>query len=111
VEDFELVEGAKNGIDALMDNIYGVFKGHVTAIRGSKLKKPIDDLAGGRVYNRPVVPDREAKSVSHETTFAEDIADREVLRAWLTELAEQVARRLRCHALKGRTVELKVACW
>jgi protease-4 len=33
-----------------MDDIYGVFKGHVTAIRGSRLKKPIDDLAGGRVY-------------------------------------------------------------
>ena len=58
--------------------------------------------------DRQVVPDREAKSISHETTFAEDIADRDVLRAWLTELAEQVARRLRRHALKGRTVELKV---
>jgi DNA polymerase IV len=58
--------------------------------------------------NRPVVPDREAKSISHETTFAEDIAEHEVLQAWLTELAEQVARRLRHHALKGRTVELKV---
>ena len=33
-----------------MDEIYGVFKGHVTAIRGDKLKKPIDELAGGRVY-------------------------------------------------------------
>lgn len=33
-----------------MDDIYGVFKGHVVAIRGAKLKKPIDDLAGGRVY-------------------------------------------------------------
>ncbi|MCI0358950.1 MAG: signal peptide peptidase SppA [Planctomycetaceae bacterium] len=33
-----------------MDDIYGVFKGHVTAIRGSKLKKPIDELAGGRVF-------------------------------------------------------------
>jgi protease-4 len=33
-----------------MDEIYGVFKNHVTAIRGSRLKKPIDDLAGGRVY-------------------------------------------------------------
>jgi protease-4 len=33
-----------------MDEIYGVFKGHVVAIRGKKLKKPIDDLAGGRVY-------------------------------------------------------------
>lgn len=33
-----------------MDEIYGVFKGHVKAIRGEKLKKDIDDLAGGRVY-------------------------------------------------------------
>ncbi len=33
-----------------MDEIYGVFKGHVVAIRGKKLKKEIDDLAGGRVY-------------------------------------------------------------
>lgn len=37
-------------LQAWMDDIYGVFKGHVTAIRGSRLKKPIDDLAGGRVY-------------------------------------------------------------
>ena len=35
---------------AFMDEIYGVFKNHVTEIRGSRLKKPIDDLAGGRVY-------------------------------------------------------------
>lgn len=33
-----------------MDDIYGVFKEHVTAARGKKLKKPIDELAGGRVY-------------------------------------------------------------
>lgn len=33
-----------------MDAIYNVFKGHVVAIRGDRLKKPIDDLAGGRVY-------------------------------------------------------------
>ena len=58
--------------------------------------------------DRRVVPDREAKSISHETTFAEDIADREELHAWLMELVEQVARRLRRHELKGRTVELKV---
>jgi protease-4 len=33
-----------------MDDIYDVFKGHVEAIRGKRLKKPIDELAGGRVY-------------------------------------------------------------
>ena len=33
-----------------MNEIYEVFKGHVVAIRGDKLTKKIDDLAGGRVY-------------------------------------------------------------
>lgn len=33
-----------------MDEIYGEFKGHVVAIRGDRLKKPIDEIAGGRVY-------------------------------------------------------------
>ncbi|HVX10870.1 MAG TPA: signal peptide peptidase SppA [Pirellulales bacterium] len=37
-------------MQAWMDEIYGVFKGHVTEARGDKLKKPIDELAGGRVY-------------------------------------------------------------
>jgi|SRR5579863_4115734 len=64
-------------------------------------------LAHG-IDERRVVPDREAKSVSHETTFAEDIDDRDVLRAWLVELAEQVACRLRRHQLRGRTVHLKI---
>jgi DNA polymerase-4 len=64
-------------------------------------------LAHG-IDQRPVVPDREAKSISHETTFAEDIDDRDVLRAWLVELAEQVACRLRRHNLRGRTVQLKI---
>jgi DNA polymerase-4 len=64
-------------------------------------------LAHG-VDERRVVPDREAKSISHETTFAQDIDDQESLRAVLLELVDQVARRLRRHGLKGRTVELKV---
>jgi len=82
---------------------------------------PADDLVGrfGKsgehlwqlahgIDDRSVVPDREAKSISHETTFAADISDAEVLRAWLLELTEQVARRLRRHQLRGRTVQLKL---
>ncbi|MFK7769501.1 MAG: DNA polymerase IV [Mariniblastus sp.] len=57
---------------------------------------------------RPVVPDRIAKSVSHETTFSIDIHDIDALRAWLLELTEQVARRLRRHDIVGRTVQLKI---
>jgi protease-4 len=37
-------------MQSYMDEIYGVFKDHVTEARGEKLKKPIDDIAGGRVY-------------------------------------------------------------
>lgn len=58
--------------------------------------------------DRPVVPDREAKSISHETTFAMDISDSEALRAWLLELTEHVGRRLRRQKRRGRTVNLKV---
>ena len=64
-------------------------------------------LARG-IDDRPVVPDREAKSISHETTFATDMDDLDVLRAWLVELTDQVARRLRQHKLRGSVVQIKV---
>lgn len=64
-------------------------------------------LAHGR-DDRPVITDREIKSVSHETTFAEDIEDEEILRAQLLNLTEQVAWRLRRHGLQGRTIQLKL---
>ncbi len=37
-------------LQSWMNEIYAVFKGHVTEIRKDRLKKPIDELAGGRVY-------------------------------------------------------------
>ncbi len=60
------------------------------------------------IDNRPVVPDREAKSISNETTFAEDIRELDDLKAWLVTLVEQVSRRLRQHNRKGKTIELKI---
>ena len=60
------------------------------------------------IDKRPVVTDREAKSVSHETTFAVDVEDPELLRAQAMELTDQVAARLRRRGLSGRTVQLKV---
>lgn len=67
----------------------------------------LHELAHGR-DTRAVVPDREAKSISHETTFSEDITDPDVLRACLLNLTEQVTRRLRRHQRYGRTVHLKL---
>jgi protease-4 len=40
----------RDKMQGFMDEIYDVFKSHVVANRGKKLKKPIDELAGGRVY-------------------------------------------------------------
>jgi DNA polymerase-4 len=60
------------------------------------------------IDDRPVTPEHEAKSISHEKTFAKDLEDPETMRAWLLELSEQVACRLRRHGLQGRTVHIKV---
>lgn len=57
---------------------------------------------------RTVVPDREAKSISTETTFAHDIGDREVLRTWLLELTDELGGRLRHEGVQTRTVEVKI---
>ena len=64
-------------------------------------------LAHG-IDRRKVIPDHAAKSISHETTFPVDIDELETLRAWLLELTEQVARRLRRHGLRAKTVQLKI---
>ncbi len=69
--------------------------------------KHLLQLAHG-IDDRPVVPEREAKSISHETTFEQDIDDQQVLRAWLLDLTQQVAWRIRRHRLRGRLVHLKV---
>jgi protease-4 len=37
-------------IERWMDSVYETFKGHVTSARRDKLKKPLDEIAGGRVY-------------------------------------------------------------
>lgn len=48
------------------------------------------------------------KSVSHEHTFNEDTHDQDRLESTLAHLAEKVARRLREHGLKARTIQLKL---
>lgn len=57
--------------------------------------------------SRRVVSSRKAKSISHETTFAADVEDTEILLARLLELTEQVGYRLRRANRLGKTVNLK----
>ncbi|MDH6133198.1 DNA polymerase-4 [Kitasatospora sp. MAA4] len=60
------------------------------------------------VDDRPVVPDRDAKSISVEDTFAVDLADRGVVQHELDVLAVRCVHRLRAAGRSGRTVVVKV---
>lgn len=64
-------------------------------------------LARG-IDDRPVVPDRTAKSVGHEETFGEDLTDRDEIRTILLAQAEHVARRLRRKSRAAYAVALKI---
>ncbi|MFF2522712.1 DNA polymerase IV [Streptomyces liangshanensis] len=64
-------------------------------------------MAGGH-DDRPVVAEREAKSVSVEDTFDVDLHDRVRVRTEVDRLADRCVRRLRAAGHSGRTVVLKV---
>jgi DNA polymerase-4 len=57
---------------------------------------------------RAVSRDRAVKSISNETTFAEDIADPDLLDGHIWRLAEKVAGRAKAKGLAGRVVTLKL---
>ncbi len=64
-------------------------------------------MATGR-DDRPVVAERDLKSVSVEDTFDVDLTDRARVRAEVARLADRCVRRLREAGRSGRTVVLKV---
>ena len=69
-------------------------------LRLARLSRGID--------RRAVNPERETKSVSAETTLAEDIAALRPLTRLLWELCEKVSARLKAKELAGTTVTLKL---
>lgn len=60
------------------------------------------------IDNRPIVTERETKSVSQETTFAVDVVNERTLEKTLRGQAAEVARQLRREHLAGRTIKLKI---
>lgn len=64
-------------------------------------------LARGEDFRR-VNPNEPMRSISAETTFDEDTADRELLDGHVWRLAERVADRAKAKDLAGRTVTLKL---
>lgn len=60
------------------------------------------------IDRRPIVTERETKSISQETTFSRDVRDDRSLENTLKELAAEVARNLHGSDLAGTTIKLKV---
>ncbi len=58
--------------------------------------------------DRPVVAEREAKSISVEDTYDSDLVDRRLLEGLIDRHATRVTERLRKARLSGRTVSVKV---
>ena len=60
------------------------------------------------IDNRDVEPERHAKSIGHEETFASDVTDHDELRGHLVRLCDAVARRTRDAGVAAGTLMLKV---
>lgn len=82
-------------VDAVVASVGRASGTHLAA-----LAQAIDD--------RPVVAERDTKSIGHEETFAHDIHERTEIDREVVRLADAVASRLRAHGVAGRTVTMKV---
>ena len=67
----------------------------------------LHQLANG-VDDRPVTPDREAKSSGSENTYAEDLTDLATIRAEIAEMASHAISWLERRRVLARTVTIKV---
>jgi len=61
----------------------------------------------GSWFEKEMAANEDPKSISHEHTFNDDTADRNLLESTLAHMSEKVGRRLREHALHARTVQIK----
>jgi DNA polymerase-4 len=67
----------------------------------------LHDLAWNR-DERPVVPERGAKSIGHEQTYSRDLVRRDEVHFQLVRLSDATVARLRSSQKAGRTVTVKV---
>jgi DNA polymerase-4 len=79
----------------------------LTGTLGTASGSHLHALANG-IDERAVEPDRKAKSIGHEETFAVDQRDRRVLEGELMRFSDAIATRLRAHEVAGRTITIKV---
>ncbi|MFN0206944.1 MAG: DNA polymerase IV [Planctomycetota bacterium] len=79
----------------------------LTRALGAATAEHFYELSRGR-DPREVEPERDAKSIGHETTFEYDITDNDACEQVLLELSESVGRRLRKDNARGFVVKLKL---
>lgn len=74
---------------------------------GEAAARKLHELANG-IDPRAVVTQRDDVTIGRETTFEEDVSDRERLRGVLLRLSDDVGSRLRRAGVLARTVSIKV---
>ncbi|MBC9935471.1 MULTISPECIES: DNA polymerase IV [unclassified Leucobacter] len=74
---------------------------------GAASAQKLHELANGRDA-RDIVTSRIEKSIGHEETFAQDVADPRVLNRELLRLSAKIGERLRAAEVEARTVAIKV---
>ncbi len=94
------------GIRRVID-LVGVDRSTLRAALGPSQADHLASLARG-LDDRPVEPEREAKSIGHEVTFASNTYLAAEMRTHLVRLADAVASRLRKADVGARTLTLKV---
>jgi len=60
------------------------------------------------IDTRPIIIEHEAKSVSQEVTFAQDVRDPKILHKTLQHQSEDIARQLQKRNLTARTIKIKL---
>ncbi|HEY8455188.1 MAG TPA: DNA polymerase IV [Actinopolymorphaceae bacterium] len=94
------------GVQTVSDLAH-VSESELTALLGKAHGHALAALARAE-DDRPVVAERDSKSISIEDTFDQDIADRSILEMIVTRLAREVCERLNRERLSGRTVTVKI---
>ena len=89
--------------------------GELTSVSEDELVRLVGQAHGHGLYrlaraddDRPVVAEREAKSISVEDTYDIDLVERRLLEGLLERQANKVGARLRAGRISGRTVTVKV---
>ena len=94
------------GIHTVAD-LEAVAEGELVRLLGQAQGHGLWQLARAQ-DSRPVVAEREAKSISVEGTYDSDLTDRKLMEGLLTRQAREVGTRMRKNGISGRTVTIKV---